>query len=125
MSEASIRRILDGFTPQIETACREGRGEQFLGEFFAAIAGDFADTVFLQMDAKVANADPASGAELWHWVNEFPTANGLELLEAVASTLRHFGCSSEQIEKGQEITAAAFAGRLNQHMETSQAGGSA
>ena len=125
MSEESIRRITERFTSQIVEACQRGRGKQLADDYFRAIAVDFANTVFLTMDAALAKAKPEDGEALWAWVSSYPEQQGLGLLESVTSTMQAFNGSAEEIDAAQQLSALAYQDRLNALFEGSSAGGSA
>lgn len=125
MSEASIKRVMASFMSRIKAECAAGRGEQLLHEVMAALAVDFASTVFLKMEDVLAKATEDTIDPTFDWLQEYPYQAGLELLDGVTSTIQQFGGSPEMVGSAQQVTVEAYQSHLNKLLATSQAGGRA
>jgi predicted esterase len=118
-------KIYEKFSAGLELAYLEGRAKEHLDDFFKAMAVDFANTVFLKMEAEVAKMTEETVDQYWRWIQEFPYDQGLSLIESVKSSMAQYQASELQIKEAQTLTANAYQEQLNFLFENSQAGGAA
>jgi hypothetical protein len=121
----SAAQIFGRFAPLIVQACSDGRGEILLDEYITAIAVDWAETVYLKMDAEVSKTTSETVDDVAKWLEQFPYVMGLDLMKTTTGTLELFRLSPEKIEAKQTMTARAYQDRLDTLIEAFQAGGSA
>jgi len=113
------------FAPEIEKACREGRGKEILDKYFEAVAEHFAEAVFLKLDAELEKQTDETINDFAAWVIQMPYEQGLDLIERLTSTMRSFNATEEQIGEAANLTATAYQRRLNFLFESSHEGGDA
>jgi len=122
---STTAQLYERFAPEIEKACREGRGKEVLDDYFKAVAEHFAEAVFLKLDAELKKQTEETIDDFAAWVEQFPYEQGLDLIERLTSTMRSFNATEEQIGEAANLTAVAYQQRLDFLFQSSYAGGAA
>ncbi len=111
---------------EIKKACAEYRGKILMDEEIAAMANEWACSVYLYMDHAASHVTEETAEDVLAQLSEFPNAVGLRLLDSIERAFCQIGIGTPaQISDAMSVAASAYQRRLNYLMEIAPVGGAA